>query len=104
MNIPESVIQPFEPHGLPALTLIVWEPDGLQVVYDNLELTYNFITDLELDDGTAWARETLEGCAAEHGAFNVTVRDQPLKGSKSLGYMVYFQLGERNYVRLLCKK
>ncbi len=108
MNIHESSIRPFEPHGIPTLTLIISDPDMLQTIFDNLQMTYKLITDLELDDGTAWARETLEGCALESGAISAHCRDQPLKGSNRLGYMVYFYLKdgpyEQMHMRLLHKK
>jgi hypothetical protein len=108
MNISYTFIEPFEPLCIPTLALIVWEPDELQTIFDNLEMTYKLITDLELDDGSAWARETLEGCAIEAGAISAHVREQPLKGSNRLGYMVYFYLKdgpyERMHMRLLHKK
>ena len=108
MNIPQSVIQPFKPFGIPTLTLVVWEPDKLQTIFDDLEKTYKLITDLELDDGTAWARDTLAGCAVEAGASNAHVREQPLKGSNVHGYMVYFYLKDgpydRMHMRLLHRK
>ena len=108
MNIHESAIRPFEPHGIPTLTLIISEPDELQTIFDNLEKTYKLISDLELDDGTAWARDTLAGCAVESGASNAHVREQPLKGSNTHGYMVYFYLKngpyEQMHMRLLHRK
>ena len=103
MNISESSIRPFEPHGMPTLTLIILDPDGLQLIHDNLEMTYKLITDLELDDGTEWARETLEGCALEAGATRANAREQPLKNTVRLGYMVYFHLKDGPYERLHMK-
>jgi hypothetical protein len=108
MNIPASAIQPFKPCGIPVLALIVSDSDELQTIYDNLEMTYKLITDLELDDGSSWARETLEGCALESGASSVNVQEQPLRGSNRLGYMVYFHVKSENatrvHMRLLCNK
>ena len=108
MKIPASVIQPFEPLGIPVLTPIVLESDMIHTIYDNLESTYKLITDLELDDGSSWARETLEGCAVESGARKAICKEQPLKNSDRVGYMLYIDAddgtGERTYLKLLYPK
>ena len=108
MNIPHATIEPFEPLGIPVLTLIVEESDMIRTIYDNLESTYKLITDLELDDGSSWARETLEGCAMESGARKATCMDQPLRDSDRIGYMMYIDAddgtGERKYLKLLHPK
>jgi hypothetical protein len=41
MNIPESSLQPFEPHGIPTLMLIVHAPDSLEYIFDAAKQSLN---------------------------------------------------------------
>lgn len=88
MNIFESSILPFEPHGMPALRVMT--TPAVQNVYDHLEATYKLICDLELDDDGVWAKETLAGSAKEGGATEVTCMNQPLREAGPSAYLVYF--------------